>query len=90
MSPSHEPLLWSYRGASIDDAVLRADYLLLEQQVCFCMAGKLMGQALCAPCLRALPSGDRAKLEALRPGEGLAAEAIKMHHAALRAKGWRG
>jgi hypothetical protein len=56
-------------ASTLDDALLRADYDLLESATCFCIAATSMGEAVCAACFRALAPDDHAKLETLSPGE---------------------
>jgi len=71
------------------DENLRLDYNHLDSRVCFCGGLKEMGELMCERCEKAIPPAERTRLHALKPGQGMVAEA-KIAHARLLRRGRRG
>jgi hypothetical protein len=69
---------------------LKLDYNRLEARNCFCTREKETGALMCKLCWDAVAPDVRAALEAMRPGEGLAAAADLAHNElARKRKAWK-
>jgi hypothetical protein len=79
-----------YKSPPYLDENLALDYNHLESIRCFCQGAKGIGDVLCSRCVAAIDPAERARLAAMRPGDGLASAASVAHNQMWRAKkGWR-
>jgi hypothetical protein len=69
-----------------DDEDLKLDYNYLESHRCFCGRGKDSGAYFCLGCLEYMPVHDMTELKRLKPGEGIAIAAQRIHAKLIRSQ----